>query len=267
MTQLNRKVAVVTGAGGGIGRELVLELTRRGARVAAVDIDEGRLAETLEVARVGDRVTTHVADITDREATGALPATVIDAHGVIDVLVNNAGMMQPMVPFVDLDFATIDRMIDVNLRGTINMCKAFLPHLLDRPSAHLVNVSSMGGFLPVPNQTMYGAAKAGVKLLTEGLYAELMTTQVGVTCVMPGAIATDIATNSGVTIEGAEDLAGSARMTSPRDAARTILDGVEKERLHVDVGRDAAVMHAAVRVAPRSAVKLIRSQMSYLLDQ
>ena len=263
--KLQDTTAVVTGAGGGIGRELVLELVRRGARVAAVDLNAARLQGTLDAAG-SDRVTSHVVDITDRDATAALPDAVIAAHGAIDVLINNAGVIQPFVPLLELDFDVVDRMIDVNLHGTVNMCKSVVPHILDRPVGHVVNVSSMGGYLPVPGQTMYGAAKAGVRLLTEGLYAELLDTSVGVTCVMPGAIATDITGNSGVVIEGAEERAGAARTTSPQDAARIILDGIEGNKLHVYVGTDAKLMQMAVKVAPKPAVKLIRKQMADLLD-
>ena len=95
---------------------------------------------------------------------------------MVDGLINNAGIVQPFVPFADLDQAAIDRVLDVNLMGTINMSRAFMPVLLSRPEAHLANVSSMGGFFPFPGQTLYGASKAGVKLLTEGLYAELLDT-------------------------------------------------------------------------------------------
>ncbi len=100
----------------------------------------------------------------------------------------------------DLDYEAIERVLDVNLYGTIHVVKAFLPHLLERPVAHLANVSSMGGFLPVPGQTIYGASKAAVKLMTEGLYAELLETNVAVTFVMPGAVSTDITANSGVDV-------------------------------------------------------------------
>lgn len=265
--KLDNTVAVVTGAGGGIGRELVTQLVDRGARVAAVDIDQDRLDGTAAAVAHQDRVSTHVVDITDREAVLDLPAAVIDEHGVIDLLVNNAGVIQPFVPLVELDFDVVDRMIDVNLHGTVNMCKAFLPHLLDRRAAHLVNVSSMGGYLPVPGQTMYGAAKAAVRLLTEGLYAELLETPVGVTVVMPGAIATEITANSGVETPGSADPeAAAARTTSAPDAARIILDGVEDDDLHVYVGTDAKLMQTAVKIAPKPAIHLIRRQMSTLID-
>lgn len=270
--ELRDVVAVVTGAGGGIGRELVRGLLARGARVAAVDSDRGRLDEMVADVGGGDRVATFVVDITDREATAELPARVASALGPVGVLINNAGVIQPFVRVVDLDFEVIDRVVAINLGGTINMLKAFLPGLLQRRHAHVVNVSSMGGFLPVPGQAVYGAAKAGVKLLTEALYAELLDTTVGVTVVMPGGVATDITANSGVAVPGrdraAEDGDGpSFPVTSPEDAAATILDGIVDGRLHVHVGLDSKVMSAARRVAPRQSIHLIQSQMKGLLEE
>ena len=204
-------------------------------------------------------------DITDRAATEALPAAVQAHHGAVDALINNAGIIQPFVTVEALDYPTIQRILDVNLMGTIHMVKAFLPHLKSRPEAHIANVSSMGGFLPVPGQVMYGASKAAVKLLTEGLYAELLDTAVGVSVILPGAVATNIAGNSGVTIAGAEDAAAGARMTSAPDAARIMCNGIEAGRLHIYVGRDSTLMGAATRIAPRQATKLIQKQMKRLM--
>ena len=166
---LANKVVVVTGGGNGIGRQVVLELLRRDARVAAVDIRNESLQQTVAMANAGDHLVTYELDITDRSATETLPERVIAAHGAVDGLINVAGIIQPFVPFNDLDYQVIERVINVNLYGTIHMVKAFLPHLLQRPVAHVANVSSMGGFLPVPGQTIYGASKAAVKLMTEGL--------------------------------------------------------------------------------------------------
>ena len=129
-------------------------------------------------------------DITDRGAVQRLPGEVVDVHGAVDGLINNAGIIQPFVPVAELDDATIERVLDVNLIGTLHMVRAFLPDLLSRPEAHLANVSSMGGFFPFPGQTMYGASKAAVRLLTEGLYAELLDTNVQVSVIFPGAVKT-----------------------------------------------------------------------------
>lgn len=261
------KVVVVTGGGSGIGQQLVLQLLRRGARVAAVDLRRDGLERTARLAGVRARLATVPVDVTDRAATAALPEQVVAAHGAVDAVINNAGIIQPFQRVQDLGFDAIDRVIDVNLNGTINVVKAFLPHLLARPVAHLANVASMGAFLPVPGQSVYGASKAAVKLLTEGLYAELLPTRVGVTVVMPGAVETGITENSGVAAPGGADAADAPRMpiTAPEDAARTIVDGIEADRLHVYVGVDARLLNLACRVAPRLSTHLIQRQMAGLL--
>lgn len=266
--EVRDKVFVVTGGGNGIGRQLVLELLARGARVTAVDIRQESLDETAEIAGAGDRLHTAVCDVTDREATAALPEKVIGAHGSVDGLINNAGIIQPFVRINDLEFEAIERVIDVNLYGTINTVKAFLPYLLERPVAHVANVSSMGGFLPVPGQTIYGASKAAVKLMTEGLYAELLDTNVGVSAIMPGAVATEITANSGVDIPGSADASeqgSSMRTTSAEDAAKIIIDGIENDQLHIFVGTDSKMMNLAVRVSPRRSTHMIQKRMKGLL--
>ncbi len=265
--KIRGRVLLVTGGGKGMGREVVLEALRRGARVAAVDIRQDGLDDVFETADAGDRLSTHVTDVTDREATAALPAAVVEAHGALDGLVHCAGIIQPFVRLNDLEYEDIERVINVNLYGTINMVKAVLPELLNRPAAHIANVSSMGGYLPVPGQTIYGATKAGVKLLSEGLYAELLDTDVGVSVVFPGAVATDIASNSGVGVPGGVDSpeASDYKTTSPEDAARIILDGIEDDQFHIYVGRDARTMNLLNRVAPKRSTHIIYKQMKDLL--
>ncbi|MEO8263112.1 MAG: SDR family oxidoreductase [Pseudolysinimonas sp.] len=160
--KITDNVFVVTGGGNGMGREVVLGLLARGARVAAVDLNEAGLAETATLAAAGDRLTTHAVNVADRKAVLALPAKVVKAHGQVDGLFNVAGIIQPFVKIQDLDFDVIERVMNVNFWGVVNMSKAFLPVLLERPAAGLLNVSSMGGFLPVPGQAAYGASKAAV---------------------------------------------------------------------------------------------------------
>src|SRR5690606_13805729 len=113
------------------------------------------------------RLTTHTLNVADRKAVLALPDAVIKAHGQVDGLVNVAGIIQKFIKISELSFEEIERVMDVNFWGVVNTTKAFLPHLLARPQASVVNVSSMGGFLPVPGQATYGASKAAVKLFTE----------------------------------------------------------------------------------------------------
>lgn len=263
--KVHGKVWVVTGAGSGMGRELTLELLRRGARVAAVDLKADALQQLATVAAAGERLSTHTLNITDRAGVERLPDEVVAAHGAVDGVVNNAGIIQPFVPVAELDDAAIERVLDVNLRGTLHMVRAFLPRLLERPEAHLANVSSMGGFFPFPGQTVYGASKAAVKLLFEGLYAELLDTNVAVSAIFPGAVRTAITENSGVAQPGgaaATEETGGMPMTSADKAARIMVAGLEKDKLHIYVGTDARLMDLAIRVAPGPAIRFVQKQMS-----
>jgi len=150
------KILVVTGAGNGVGRAVTLEALRRGARVAAVDISQDGLDETARLAADPDRLSLHRVDITDPTAVAALPAEVVARHGAVDGLVHLAAIIQPFLKVRDLDDATIERVVNVNWWGTLRLDRAFLPVLLERPEGHIVNTSSMGGFIPVPGQTIYG---------------------------------------------------------------------------------------------------------------
>ncbi|MHB9003643.1 MAG: SDR family NAD(P)-dependent oxidoreductase [Coriobacteriia bacterium] len=260
------KTITVTGGGNGIGRELVLGLLNRGARVAAIDINEAGLAETTRLAGdKADQLSTHVVNICDRASVEALPAAIIEGHGTVDGLINCAGIIQPFVHVNDLDYDAIERVMNVNFWGVINMTKTFLPHMLERPEAHLVNVSSMGGFMPFPGQSVYGASKAAVKLLTEGLHSELMDTNVSVTTVFPGAIATDISANSGLDAPRvSEATAGEKpkmKMTLPADAARMIIDGMERNAYRVMVGKDASLLDRMARLMPERSAGFIYKQM------
>jgi short-subunit dehydrogenase len=263
------KTIVVTGGGNGIGRELVLNLLGRGARVAAVDISEAGLAETAAKAAAGEKLSTHTLSITDRLSVEALPESVIAKHGQVDGLINCAGIIQPFVRLKDLEYDAIERVMNVNFWGVVHMIKTFLPILLKRPVAHILNISSMGGFCPVPGQTIYGASKAAVKLLTEGLYAECIGTNVAVTVAFPGAIATNISKNSGVGLSVDESAADGKepkfKMTLPTDAARIIVDAMERDAFRVTVGSDATMLDRLARLAPKKAAELIAKQMKDLL--
>lgn len=262
------KVFVVTGGGNGIGRQIVLLLVHKGARVAAVDMSEQGLQETKGLAGdLGSKISTHVVNITDLKTVEALVDQVTALHGNVDGLINNAGIIQPFVLFNDLTYPQIERIMNVNFNGLLYMTKTFLPVLLKRPEAHIVNLSSMGGFLPVPGQTLYGASKAAVKLFSEGLRSELLATNVHVTAIFPGAVGTNIAVNSGVMTkeEAATRDSGKIKFSTPEYAAQVIIDGIEKDKYHVFVGKDVKLMDFLSRLAPERAAKIIYGQMKSLL--
>jgi NADP-dependent 3-hydroxy acid dehydrogenase YdfG len=265
--KVHAKVIVVTGAGSGIGRELVLHLLSKGAAVAGVDLNQTSLGETAKLAlRYEPAFRGFVLNVADRAAVERLPDQVLAHFGAIDGIINNAGVIQPFSRLNDLDYSTIERVLNVNLLGTLYVIKAFLPQLLKRPEAHIANLSSMGGFVPVPGQTIYCAAKAAVKLLSEGLASELLDTKVGVTVVFPGAIATNIRENSGVSIPNTAARSGGMKPLSAANAAQVIVRGIERDAYHVFVGKDAAIMDKLQRLNPAYAARLIASKMRSLLS-
>ncbi len=265
--KIQNKTFVVTGAGGGIGSEIVLQLLAGGARVAAVDLSQENLEKLRDKA--GDsakNLSLHALNITDRETVAALPEQVVTAHGQVDGLINCAGIIQPFIKIADLDYAAIERVMNVNFYGTVSMTKAFLPILTARPEANITNVSSMGGFLPVPGQSVYGASKAAVKLFTEGLFAEMQGTNVHVSVVFPGATATEITKNSGVAMPSAESVDSTTfKMLPASKAAAIIIRGIEKNKPLIYTGSDSKIMNRLYCLAPTFATKLIAKQMRSLL--
>jgi short-subunit dehydrogenase len=265
--KVQNKVIVVTGGGSGIGRKLVLTLLSKGAKVVAVDINDAALQEIVALAGNNkSSLNTFNIDITNKGSVEELLKITLALHNCVDGIINNAGIIQPFVKVANLSYEAIERVFNVNLFGTLYMVKAFLPHLLTRPEAHIVNISSMGGFLPVPGQTIYGASKAAVKLLTEGLHSELTGTNVKVTVVFPGAVHTNITKNSGLDIPGQTSTeAKSTKVLSPGKAAQIIIDGMEKDRYRVLVGKDAKFMDVFCRFNPKSAAGLIGKKMKGFL--
>lgn len=261
--KVKNKVFVVTGAGSGMGRELTIQLVEKGARVAMADVSEQGLSETEHI--VGkSKVSKHILNIADRASVEKFPDLVIGLHGNVDGIINNAGIIHAFVNINDLDYDTIERVFNVNFYGTLYMTKSFLPYLLQRPEAHIANVSSMGGFIPFPGQTIYSASKAAVKILTEGLYSELKGTKVGVTVIHPGVINTNIMSNSKVQSPGersASEMDAANKTLPASKAAAIMIDAIEKNKYRVMVGKDAGMLDVLYRINPKRAVNMIVKKM------
>lgn len=258
--KVNEKRIIVTGAGGGIGRELALELLARGAYVAALDINRQNLEKLKEKAN-NEHLSLHVVDITKDNELNKFKEEYFKIHKKIDILINNAGIIQPFINVDKLDMDIINKVMAVNFFAPLKLTKLFLPELLKRKEAHIVNVSSMGGFFPFPGQTIYGASKAALKLFTEGLYAELLNTNVHVTVVFPGAVDTDIAKNSNIeTKENKEE--SKYKMLCPNKAAKIIINGVEKNKFKLYVGNDSKMMNLMYKFNDKSAIKFINEKMN-----
>jgi NAD(P)-dependent dehydrogenase (short-subunit alcohol dehydrogenase family) len=249
------KVAVVTGAGSGIGRALTVELARSSARLAISDVDAEGLAKTERLIRkIGADVRTDRLDVTERAAFLAYADTVNEHFGKVNQVYNIAGIA--FLGDVEVSqFKDIERVMDVDYWGVVNGTKAFLPHLIASGDGHVINMSSMFGLYGVPGQAAYNSAKFAVRGFTEALRQEMLVAghPVRVVCVHPGGIKTAIARNAGA-VPGRDAAAlgeffdKRLAKTSAERAARTILDGAERGRARVLVGPDARVLDLLIRL-------------------
>ena len=263
MSSVDGKVCVVTGAGSGIGRALAVGLAARGARLALSDVDVAGLEET--AALVGGAHTAHTArvDVADRDGVVAWAQDVAAHFGIVHQIYNNAGIAFSRT-VEDSDWVDYERVLGVNLWGVIHGTKAFLPHLIASGDGHVVNVSSLNGFMAQAEMSHYCASKFAVRGFTESLRVEMLQAghRVGVTVVHPGGIKTAIASNAleAARARGEEITAEQeARQRlyekkllkmDPAQAATTIIDGVEADRARVRVGNDAKVVDLLVRLLP-----------------
>jgi NAD(P)-dependent dehydrogenase (short-subunit alcohol dehydrogenase family) len=274
MTNVNNKVAVVTGAGSGIGRALAYDLARRGAKLALSDVDATGLAETVKQVRViGAPVHEARLDVTDRAAMLSYADEVAAEFGVVHIVINNAGIAFTG-DIAEMSFEQIERVMDVDFWGVVNGTKAFLPHIIASGDGHVVNISSLFGLLAVPGQSAYNAAKFAVRGFTESLRQEMLIAgnNVSVTCVHPGGIKTAIARNAGSV--ASQDAAGLAEFfdaklakTSPESAAKTILKAVAGNRPRAVVGLDAKFLDLLVRVVGPGYQRLLVAGSSRMMPK
>lgn len=255
--QLQGKVAVVTGAGSGIGRAVAQALAQRGCHLALADRNQEGLAETAALPELNSvKVSLHTLDVADRDAVAAFPQTVLAHHDRIDLLVNNAGVALAG-SFEQVSETDFDWVMAINFHGVVRMTRAFLPLLHRSDDARIVNISSLFGLISPPGQSAYSASKFAVRGFSNALRHELADSHVGVTVVHPGGIATSIARNARVSADipqaqMQERLANSQKMLRmpPPKAADIIVRGIEKRSARVLVGSDAVVMSWLERLFP-----------------
>ena len=255
--RLGNRVAVVTGAGGGIGRAIALSLARRSCHLALCDIDGAAAEATARDARaLGVRTSVHQIDVANRAAVRALPAAVGVIHGRVDLLVNNAGVALGGT-FEQVAEDDFDWLMEVNFHAVVRLTRVFLPLLRESDEARIVNLSSIYGIIAPPGQSAYAASKFAVRGFSNALRHELAGSKVGVTVVHPGGVATDIAKAARVPKDapahevalGREQAQRLLRM-NPALAGEAIVCGIERRRARVLVGGDAKLVALLERLSP-----------------
>ncbi len=260
MDELEGRVAAITGGGCGIGRALAGQLAPLGCHLALIDVDQGRLDEVAAAcARDGLAITTHVADVRDRDRMKALADEVAQAHGGVQILVNNAGVTA-WGSFEEMSFEDLDWVLDVNLKGVIHGCKFFLPYLRKEAEAHIVNVSSLLGIVSVCNQAAYCMSKAAVRGLSEVLDAELDGSSINVSVIHPGGVSTNFVTDSrSADLDSKNQFANwvDKYMIKPDKVAATIIAANKKNKLRARVGPDAFVGDWLKRAFPTRGQRML----------
>ncbi|MEX0283926.1 MAG: SDR family NAD(P)-dependent oxidoreductase [Paracoccaceae bacterium] len=265
---LSNKLAVITGAGSGIGAALARSFANRGTHLALVDVNANGLESTRQSLQQNVRVSLHPMDVTDKGAVDGLPATVEAQHGAhADVLINNAGVaLEGNFDRVSED--DFDWVLDINLNAPIRLTRAFLPSLTARPDAQIVNISSVFGLIGPPGQTAYSTAKFGLRGFTEALRHEMAGTNLRITQVHPGGVSTNIANSARMTSELTEveaqkrlDHTNKLLKMPPDQAAEIIARGIEKGKPRILIGDDARKIDIIQRLMPAKYWNLIGKQL------
>jgi NAD(P)-dependent dehydrogenase (short-subunit alcohol dehydrogenase family) len=263
----------VTGAGSGIGRETALAFAREGAEVVISDIDEATVKETAaEIAARGGIAYPYVLDVSDGDAVEAFAERVSAEHGVPDIVVNNAGIGQAG-RFLDTPAEQFDRVLDINLGGVVNGCRAFGRRLVERGTGgHIVNVSSMAAYAPLQSMSAYCTSKAATFMFSDCLRAELDAAGIGLTTVCPGPVHTNIVNTARFNAPPGKasqvsrrrrqwEKLFAARRFGPEKAAKAIVSAVQKNKPMRPVTPEAYLLYGTSRLAPQALRSAARGQV------
>jgi short-subunit dehydrogenase len=274
MSLSKKSVAVITGAASGIGRALAVGFAQEKiAGIAISDVNEQGLNETAEMAeRFGVEISKHIVDVSKLAEIERLKVEVLAKHGRVTHLINNAGSGL-LGSFEQISLEDFEWLMGINFWGVVYGCKVFLPVLKEQESSHIVNISSVFGFIAPPEQTAYCASKFAVRGFTESLRHELEETSVRVSSVHPGGIKTNIARNSRIGADTPEEFKrqgvkffDKVAQTSPEQAAETILRGIKTENSRILIGKDAHAISYIHRIFPKRYLRILEKFSGHRLD-
>lgn len=263
MKNLSGKVCALTGAGSGIGRMLAVNLANEGCNLALADVDRQGMEETAGLVGNKVRVSLHTVDVSEKEQVFRFADEAVKEHGGVDIIINNAGVA--LGDFLEtVSFEDFKWLFGINFWGVVYGTKAFLPFLRKRPEGHVVNISSINGIMPNPNNGPYCASKFAVKGFTETLAQEMFGTNIRVSCVHPGWIPTNIARNArfrnslySMTRDQAMAIFDEVMFRGSADhAAKTIIKGIKHNKRRILIGADAKALDLLTRFFPVTAVSL-----------
>ena len=262
MKNFKDKITVITGAGSGIGRALAIKFKEEGAKLALNDYNGESLLETIKL--LGDYpVFYDIFDVSDRDAVFRFSEKVMAHYGTVDIVINNAGVALNADSFETIDLDKFERVMDVNFKGVLYGCRAFVPYLLKRPSAVLVNISSVYGLTGIANGESYVASKFAVNGLTQSLMQCYKKTNLSVHCVYPGGIKTNITKNA-IDYDERADLFDTVLIHTPEYAAKTIIKGIKNNRKRILIGHDARAIEYLSRIAPVLGCSIINKKLEPL---
>ena len=272
MNEFLGKVAVITGAGSGIGRALAVSLAQQGCNLALADINTESLEQT-QVILDSDlfdgsvQVTLHTVDVSQWSDVQALAESVKEQHGRVNLLINNAGVGLGSL-FKDASLDDMRWVMDINYWGVVYGCKAFLPLIKKTGGSTIVNVSSAFGLVTVPMSTAYCSSKFAVRGFSDALRHEVgyMGSDIKVACAFSSGIKTAIAQNSKVTLHTKSKTSVEQQkanmeahfLTTPEQAATDILNGVRKGKSRIKVGKGSTLMDLASRLFPVNYIRFFK---------
>ena len=264
MKSFQGKVAVITGAGSGIGRSLALQLNQAGAHLALCDIDGFGISETLNLLKNKSLAASiHIVDVSDQRQMQQFAVDVIAEHRRVDILINNAGITISPSPFDEITDQQFEKIININMWGVYYGVRAFLPHLKARPEASIITVSSLAGLIGLSGYSPYAMSKFGIRALSESLAMELSDTNVHVIVVHPGGVKTNIIKNApnldAADREQAHQAFTQAAFLTADKAAEKILRAAKKNRHRLILGADARVAYFIRMLFPERYLKILNA--------